>query len=90
MNKSHILKLAVLVILIGSIVTIMIVGGAPTESRSKCPVCKHVMYEKDQINETFITVEAPTYLDKYSHTMLQVIACDDCGIIYVARWKDGN
>ena len=56
---------------------------------SECPVCEHVMYPTDQVNETYIVIAAPqeSVSDEFTRSMLQVLVCDECGAIYVARWN---
>ena len=82
----------IILVLLVAILGYMILTGssrALDPLHSECPVCEHVMYPTDQVNETYITIAAPqeSVSDEFTRSMLQVLVCDECGAIYVARWN---
>lgn len=83
----------IMLVLLVAILGYMILTGSsrtPDSLQSGCPVCEHVMYQTDQVNETYITIAPPqeSVSDEFTRSMLQVMVCDECGVIYIARWDN--
>ena len=88
LKMMHPLIKLIVFALVAIIILVLTVDNNSTDNlQSGCPVCQHVMYQTDQINETFIIIAAPEDPDDYDHIMLQVLACDQCGVVYTARWS---